>query len=63
MIALIYAAGSSLRIKKTINIEHKSLLEVKNKKLIEHQLSWIEKSNVKKKLLLLLIKIINNLFL
>ena len=48
MIALIYAAGSSLRIKKTINIEHKSLLTVKNKKLIEHQLNWIKKSNVKK---------------
>ena len=48
MIALIYAAGSSLRIKKSINIEHKSLLIVKNKKLIEHQLYWIEKSNAKK---------------
>ncbi len=48
MIALIYAAGSSLRIKKSINIEHKSLLRVKNKKLIEHQLYWIEKSNAKK---------------
>ena len=48
MIALIYAAGSSLRIKKSINIEHKSLLIVKNKKLIEHQLHWIEKSNAKK---------------
>ena len=48
MIALIYAAGTSLRIKKTINIEHKSLLTVKNKKLIEHQLTWIKKSNAKK---------------
>ena len=36
MIALIYAAGSSLRIKKTINIEHKSLLVIKKKKLIEN---------------------------
>jgi len=48
VIALIYAAGSSLRIKKSINIEHKSLLKVKKKRLIEHQLNWIQKSDVKK---------------
>ena len=48
MIALIYAAGSSLRIKKSINIEHKSLLKVKKKRLIEHQLTWIQKAGVKK---------------
>ncbi len=48
MIALIYAAGSSLRIKKSINIEHKSLLKIKKKKLIQHQLEWINNANVKK---------------
>ena len=48
MIALIYAAGSSLRIKKTINIEHKSLLVIKKKKLIERQLDWIQKEHVEK---------------
>ena len=48
MISLIYAAGSSLRIKKTINIEHKSLLIIKKKKLIEHQLNWIQNTKSKK---------------
>ena len=48
MIALIYAAGSSLRIKKTINIEHKSLLVIKKKKLIERQLDWIQNAHVEK---------------
>ena len=48
MIALIYAAGSSIRIKKTIKIEHKSLLIIKKKKLIEHQLNWIKKTKVNK---------------
>ena len=48
MIALIYAAGSSIRIKKPIKIEHKSLLIIKKKKLIEHQLNWIKKTKVNK---------------
>ena len=61
MIALIYAAGSSLRIKKSINIEHKSLLKVKKKRLIEHQLNWIQKSDVKK--IIVIVKTIHTGFL
>ena len=47
-IFLIYAAGDSSRIKKDFKIEHKGLLQINNKTLIDHQLDWINNYNPKK---------------